>query len=81
MRQARHVHAPHGAREQHARPQVIEPVAKLPGIDETAAQAGRESTRSDALDPVFLVALGLSFLFGAFGALLREVRIGGGWIR
>ena len=30
---------------------------------------------------VFLVALGLSFLFGAFGALLREVRIGGGWIR
>lgn len=30
---------------------------------------------------VFLVALGLAFLFGAFGALLREVRIGGGWIR
>jgi hypothetical protein len=30
---------------------------------------------------VFLVALGLSFLFGAFGALLREVRMGGGWIR
>lgn len=30
---------------------------------------------------VFLVALGLSFLFGAFGALLREVRRGGGWIR
>jgi ABC-type polysaccharide/polyol phosphate export permease len=30
---------------------------------------------------VFLVALGLSFLFGAFGALLRDVRIGGGWIR
>ena len=30
---------------------------------------------------VFLVALGLSFLFGAFGALLRDVRIGGGWLR
>lgn len=30
---------------------------------------------------IFLVALGLSFLFGAFGALLREVRIGEGWIR
>ena len=29
---------------------------------------------------VFLVALGLAFLFGAFGALLREVRIGGDWI-
>ena len=30
---------------------------------------------------IFLVALGLSFLFGAFGALLREVRLGGGWLR
>ena len=30
---------------------------------------------------IFLVALGLFFLFGAFGALLREFRIGGDWIR
>jgi hypothetical protein len=30
---------------------------------------------------VFLVALGLSFLFGAFGTLVREFRISGGWIR
>jgi hypothetical protein len=30
---------------------------------------------------VFLVALGLFFLFGAFGGLLREFRIGGDWIR
>ena len=30
---------------------------------------------------VFLVALGLSFLFGAFGALLRDVSVGGGWLR
>jgi hypothetical protein len=30
---------------------------------------------------VFLVALGLSFLFGAFSALVREFRISGGWIR
>ena len=30
---------------------------------------------------IFLAALGLAFLFGAFGALLREVRIGEGWIR
>lgn len=30
---------------------------------------------------LFLVALGLFFLFGAFGALLRESRIGGDWIR
>ena len=30
---------------------------------------------------VFLVALGLFFLFGAFGALLREFRVGAEWIR
>jgi hypothetical protein len=30
---------------------------------------------------VFLVALGLFFLFGAFGALLREFRFGSDWIR
>jgi hypothetical protein len=30
---------------------------------------------------LFLVALGLFFLFGAFGALLREFRFGSDWIR
>lgn len=30
---------------------------------------------------VFLVALGLVFLFGAFGALLRDFRFGSEWIR
>lgn len=30
---------------------------------------------------VFLVALGLFFLFGAFGALLREFRVSADWIR
>lgn len=30
---------------------------------------------------VFLVALGLFFLFGAFGALFREFRFGTDWIR
>ena len=30
---------------------------------------------------VFLVALGLSFLFGAFGALVRDFRVGSDWIR
>lgn len=30
---------------------------------------------------VFLVALGLFFLFGAFGALFREFRFGSSWIR
>ena len=30
---------------------------------------------------IFLVALGLFFLFGAFGALLREFRVGVEWIR
>lgn len=30
---------------------------------------------------LFLVALGLFFLFGAFNALLREFRVGGDWIR
>ena len=30
---------------------------------------------------VFLVALGLSFLFGAFGALVRDFRFGSDWIR
>jgi hypothetical protein len=30
---------------------------------------------------VFLVALGLFFLFGAFGRLLRDFRIGSEWIR
>ena len=30
---------------------------------------------------VFLVALGLSFLFGAFGALVRNVRFGSEWLK
>ena len=30
---------------------------------------------------IFLVALGLFFLFGAFGALLRDFRIGADWVR
>ena len=30
---------------------------------------------------VFLVALGLSFIFGAFGALVRDFRFGSDWIR
>lgn len=30
---------------------------------------------------VFLVGLGLSFLFGAFSALVRDFRIGSQWIR
>ena len=30
---------------------------------------------------MFLVALGLFFLFGAFGALLRDFRIGSDWVR
>jgi hypothetical protein len=30
---------------------------------------------------MFLVALGLFFLFGAFSALLREFRFGANWIR
>jgi len=30
---------------------------------------------------IFLVALGLFFLFGAFGALLKEFRFGSDWIR
>ena len=30
---------------------------------------------------VFLVALGLFFLFGAVGALLRDFRIGADWVR
>jgi cation transporter-like permease len=30
---------------------------------------------------VFLVALGLFFLFGAFGALFRSFRFGSDWIR
>jgi hypothetical protein len=30
---------------------------------------------------IFLVALGLFFLFGAFGALLRDFRFGSDWIR
>jgi hypothetical protein len=29
---------------------------------------------------IFLVALGLFFLFGAFSTLLREFRISGSWI-
>lgn len=30
---------------------------------------------------IFLVALGLFFLFGAFSALLRDFRIGADWVR
>ncbi|MEK6282638.1 MAG: hypothetical protein AABN95_19940 [Acidobacteriota bacterium] len=30
---------------------------------------------------LFLVGLGLFFLFGAFGALLRDFRFGSDWIR
>lgn len=30
---------------------------------------------------IFLVALGLFFLFGAFSAVLREFRVGVDWIR
>ena len=30
---------------------------------------------------VFLVALGLSFLFGAFGALVRNIRFGSEWLK
>jgi hypothetical protein len=30
---------------------------------------------------VFLVALGLSFLFGAFGELLRNLRFGSEWLK
>ena len=30
---------------------------------------------------VFLVALGLFFLFGAFGPLVRDFRFGNNWIR
>jgi ABC-type polysaccharide/polyol phosphate export permease len=30
---------------------------------------------------VFLVALGLSFLFGAFGKLLRDFRFGIDWLK
>lgn len=30
---------------------------------------------------IFLAALGLFFLFGAFTALMREFRINGSWIR
>jgi hypothetical protein len=30
---------------------------------------------------IFLVALGLSFLFGAFRPLLRDFRISGDWIK
>jgi ABC-type polysaccharide/polyol phosphate export permease len=30
---------------------------------------------------LFLVALGLSFIFGAFGALVRDFRIGSDWIK
>ena len=29
---------------------------------------------------IFLVALGLFFLFGAFGAVMREFRIGVDWV-
>ncbi len=30
---------------------------------------------------IFLAAMGLFFLFGAFSAVLRELRISGDWIR
>jgi hypothetical protein len=30
---------------------------------------------------MFLAALGLSFLFGAFSGMVREFRINGNWIR
>jgi hypothetical protein len=30
---------------------------------------------------VFLVALGLFFLFGAFSGLMRDFRFGSGWLR
>ena len=30
---------------------------------------------------VFLVALGLSFLFGAFGELVRNIRFGSEWLK
>ena len=30
---------------------------------------------------VFLVALGLAFLFGAFGALVRDLRFGSEWLK
>ena len=30
---------------------------------------------------VFLVGLGLSFLFGAFGALVRNIRFGSEWLK
>jgi hypothetical protein len=30
---------------------------------------------------MFLAALGLFFLFGAFGALIREFRISSSWIK
>jgi ABC-type polysaccharide/polyol phosphate export permease len=30
---------------------------------------------------IFLVALGLSFLFGAFGALVRDLRFGSEWLK
>ena len=30
---------------------------------------------------VFLVALGLSFLFGAFGSLVRNIRFGSEWLK
>ena len=30
---------------------------------------------------IFLVALGLAFLFGAFGALVRDLRFGSEWLK
>ena len=30
---------------------------------------------------IFLVALGLSFLFGAFGALVHDLRFGSEWLK
>ena len=30
---------------------------------------------------IFLFALGLSFLFGAFGALVRNIRFGSEWLK
>lgn len=30
---------------------------------------------------IFLVALGMVFIFGAFSGIIRDFRIGGDWIR
>ena len=59
-------------------------VILLGGAAWTAVRTYKGSGMSSVLIlafAIFLVALGLFFLFGAFSAVLRDFRIGADWVR